>query len=211
MADSENSTSLRGVTRRALLAGSAAVPLASILRERSADGSATDPIAALYREWQHANSEATRWCKKWGELETVLVRSVGYPRVQISLPSSATTIWVTTHEDIDRELADRPDLGVVRTRLHGDLTAHKTRWEAATNAVGLSEADRQEVLACERRETLAFRAFSLAARDLTGIITKLTLILQMGEAREGDGEFPWPQIASVTNDLRRLANIETAD
>jgi hypothetical protein len=163
----------------------------------------------LYRDWQQANSEAMRWCKQWGELETVLVRSVGYPRVQISLPSSAAAIWVTTHEDIDRELADRAELEVVRTRLHADLADHEMRWDAAVDAVGLSEADRQEVLACERRETVAFRAFSIPARDLTGIITKLTLISQMGEARESDDEFPWPQIVSITTDLRRFANAGT--
>jgi hypothetical protein len=98
---------------------------------------------------------------------------------------------------------------MLRTRLHADLAAQKTRWDTEADAIGLVKVDRQEMLAWERRETLAFRAFSLPALDLTGIITKLTLILRMGEARESDDQFPWPQIDSVIADLQRLAEART--
>jgi hypothetical protein len=69
----------------------------------------------------------------------------------------------------------------------------------------MPEADHQEALAFERREALAFRAFALPAGDLAGVLTKLTLVLRMGEARDSDDAFPWPQIQSVINDLRRMA------
>lgn len=68
MVDSENSTSLSGVTRRALLAGTAVAPLAPILSHLSAGRVTADPIVALYHEWQRADTEALRWCRKWGEL-----------------------------------------------------------------------------------------------------------------------------------------------
>jgi hypothetical protein len=204
MVDSEIITSLPGVTRRALLAGTATVPLAPILRHSPADGATADPIMALYQDWRKADAEALRWCRKWGELEAVLARSVGFPRVPISLPSEAN-IWVTTHGDIDRQLVDKPDMEALSAQLHAKLAALTARWEAGVEAVGLAEVERQEKLAWEKREALAFRAFSLPSRDLASIIIKLTVILRMGEARESDDEFPWPQIASVIADLERLA------
>jgi hypothetical protein len=61
MTDGDHSTTPPGVTRRALLAGTATVPLAPILRDRSTD-TAADPIAALYRDWLHADAEVKHWC-----------------------------------------------------------------------------------------------------------------------------------------------------
>jgi hypothetical protein len=203
MDKAENSMSLSGVTRRALLAGTATVPLAPILRDRSTD-TAADPIASLYREWRQADAEAGHWCREWGKLETALARSVGFPRVAISLPSSTAPIWVTTHEDIDRAIADRPDLEPLRESLHAELAARAACWDAEATAIGLAEADRQEALAFERREAFAFQAFALPASDLAGVLTKLTLVLRMGQTRDSDDAFPWPQIQSVIHDLRRL-------
>jgi hypothetical protein len=203
MVESEDTTSLPAVTRRTLLTGAATVPLAPILRDRSTD-TAADPIAALYRDWRQADAEVKHWCRRWGELESVLIRSAGFPRVAILLPPSTAPIWVTTHEDIDHALADRLDRETLRARLHAQLAAQKARWDAEANKIGLAEADRQEVLAFERRETLAFRAFALPADDLAGVLTKLTLVLQMGETRDTDHAFPWPQIQSVINDLWRM-------
>ena len=203
MVKAENSTSLSGVTRRALLAGTATVPLAPILRDHSTD-TAADPIAALYRDWRQADAEARHWCREWGKLESALVRSVGFPRVAISLPSSTAPTWVTTHEDIDHALADRPDLVPLRGSLHAELAVRIARWDAEATAIGLAEADRLEALAFERREALAFQAFALSAGDLAGVLTKLTLVLRMGQTRDSDDAFPWPQIQSVIRDLRRL-------
>jgi hypothetical protein len=203
MTDCDHSTTPRGVTRRAILASTATVPLASILRNRSTD-TAADPIAALYRDWRQANAEAQRWCRKWGKLESLLARSVGFPRVAISLPSSTTPTWVTTHEDIDHALADRPDLETLRGSLHTELAAQKARWDAEATAIGFAEAGRQEGLALERREALAFRAFAHPAGNLADALTKLTLVLRMGEARDSDDAFPWPQIQSVIDDIGRI-------
>ena len=129
---------------------------------------------------------------------------MGFPRVAISLPSSTTPTWVSTHDDIDRALADRPDLEALHGSLHAELAARTARWNAEATAIGLAEADRQEGLAFERREALAFQAFALSAGDLAGVLTKLTLVLRMGETQDSDEAFPWPQIQSVIRDLRRL-------
>lgn len=203
MADSENSRSLPGVTRRTLLAGTAMAPLTAT--RRPADGATAEPMTVLYRRWQQAEAEALHWSRKWGDLETVLARTVGYPRVSISSPSAEASIWVTTHDDIDRELADRPDQELLRARLHAELAGQKRRWDRQAEVIGLSEAEQAEQLAWEKRTALADRAFSLPGHDLSDIITKLTLISRMGEIRERDDEFPWPQIDSVIRDLRRLA------
>ena len=203
MTDGDHSTTTPGVTRRALLAGTATVPLAPILRDRSTD-TAADPIAALYRNWLQADAEVRNWSRKWGKLESAVARSVGFPRVAISLPSSTDLIWVTTHEDIDHALADGPDLEGLRARLHAELAARTASWDAEATEIGLAEADRQEGLAFERREALAFRAFALSAGDIAGVLTKLTLVLRMGETQGSDDAFPWPQIQSIIRDLRRL-------
>jgi hypothetical protein len=203
MVDSETSTSLSSVSRRTLLTGAATVPLAPILRNRSTD-SAADSIVALYRDWRQADADVKRWCRKWGKLESALARSVGFPRVAISLPSSKAAIWATTHEDIDHALADRSDVEALRESLHAELAARKACWDAEAAEIGLAEADHEETLAFERREVLAFQAFALPAGDLADVVTKLTLILRMGEARDSDDAFPWPQIQSVINDIRRL-------
>jgi hypothetical protein len=39
------------------------------------------------------------------------------------------------------------------------------------------------------------------------VIIKLTLILRTGEAEVSPDEHPWPQLRSVHNDLRRLAEV----
>ena len=58
MAESEDTTSLPGVTRRGLLASAATIPLAP----RPTD-IATDPIAAVYRDWRQADAEVRHWCR----------------------------------------------------------------------------------------------------------------------------------------------------
>ena len=156
MAESEDTTSLLGVTRRALLTSAATIPLAPILRGRPTD-TAASPIAAVYRDWRKADAEVRHWCREWGKPESALVRSVGFPRVAISLPPSTTPTWVATHEDIDRTLVDSSDLETLRGSLHAELAARTARWDAEATAIGLAAADRQEALALERREELAFR------------------------------------------------------
>ena len=203
MTNGDHSTTPLCVTRRALLGGTATVPLAPILHGHSTD-TAADPIAALYRDWRQADAEVRHWCREWGQLESALVRSMGFPRVAISVPSSTAPTWVTTHEDIDRAVANTPDTEALRGSLHAELAARTARWDAEATAIGLAEADRQEALAFERREALAFRAFAVSAGDVAGVLTKLTLVLRMGQTRDSDDAFPWPQIQSVIRDLRRL-------
>lgn len=134
---------------------------------------------------------------------------MGYPRVLLSPPDTAADVWATTHGDIDHRLADTPDREALGESLHATLTDLTIRWKTEAEAIGLNEAERQEKLAWERREALSIQVFSLPGRDLDSIVTKLTLTLRMGETRESDDEFPWPQIGSIISDLRRLAKTGT--
>ena len=205
MADSENSRSPSGVTRRALLAGTAATPMMASRPPRAADNVTAEPLVDLYQRWLQADAEEFHWGRKWGELETALARNVGYPRVPIALPSTAAPVWVSTHDDIDREIADSADKEIRSAALHADLTDLQMRWNTEAETVGLSDAEHQQELAWEKRQTLANRVFSLPGRDLAEVIMKLTIILRTGKSRERDNEFPWPQIESVIHDVRRLA------
>lgn len=205
MADSESGRSLSGVTRRALLASMAAAPLTATSRPFAAECATAESITALYQQWQQTDAEALHWSRKWGDLEAVLGRAVGYPRVSISSPSAEAPVWVSAHDDIDRELADRPGQEPLSATLHAELADQKMRWDMEAEAIGLSDAEREERLAWEKRQALADHVFSLPGYDLADVITKLALILRMGEIRERDDEFPWPQIDSVIRDLRRLA------
>jgi hypothetical protein len=209
MVDSENSTSLSGVTRRALMAGTAAAPLAPILCHLLPDRATPDPIIALNQEWQRADAEAMYWCRRWGELEAGLARAMGYPRVSIAAPGSDAVVWATTHADIDRQLADTQDRGTLAESLHAKLAELTIRWKKEAETIGLNEAERQEKLAWDRRDALSVRMFSLHGRDLDSVVTKLTLTLRMGETRESDEEFPWPQIGAIIADLRRIVETGT--
>jgi hypothetical protein len=205
MADSENSTSLAGVTRRSLLAGTATAPLLPILpRDHAA---AVDPILPLWRDWQKLDAEAGRWCRRWQTLEAALVRAHSVPRVKVSRAPAATAIWATTHRDIDDALEEAPDADALRTGLHADLDLLQARWDEAAEACGLHEAGRREEEAWNRREALAATIFAQSARDAVGIAAKLSLIVRMGEASADDEEFPWPQIRSALVDLRRISGI----
>jgi hypothetical protein len=209
MVDTEDNTTRSGVTRRTLLAGTIVTPLASSIGVRADSTVDAASITTLYQEWQSADAEAARWCRKWGELETVLVRSLGYPRVPISLPNSSDIMWATTHEDIDYHLKNSPDSDVLGPRLHEHLVSQKASWEMQADAIGMLEAERQETKAWDKREAIALRVFSLRADDLASIIIKLTLIQRMGETRKNDDEFPWPQIGAIISDLKRLTDERT--
>jgi hypothetical protein len=204
MVDSKDSTSLPDLTRRTLLSGTALIPLARFVGLNSVNPHAVDPVATLYQEWVLADAEAMWWCRRSDELEGELFRSIGYPRVSILLSDSSDMVWVSAHTDIDRILENMPDSEILRAQLHADLDRRQALWDREAAFSGLVEAERQEAVAWERRESLATRALSLPTHSLSNVVTKLTLILRMGEEREDDDEFPWSQINSVLVDLRRL-------
>ncbi len=206
MVDSEDSTSLRSVSRRTLLGGAISTPLAStpILNQRATP--VGDPILSLWRDWECAFAEAATWSAEWGGLESKLVCQVGFPRVLVPSPPAVCAVWATSHEVIDRELSDVLSRDDLRKRLHSDLTDQVAKWDAAAKAIGLDETDHQADHAWKKSEEIAGAIFALPACGIPGVIAKLELILRMGQTQSDDGEFPWGQLRSTIADLRRLVN-----
>jgi hypothetical protein len=207
MVDSETTTSLPFVTRRTLLTGAittAVIPIRAMSSDSSVAG---DPILSLWRDWQSVFAEAVAWSVKAGSLEHAMARKVGYPRVLIPSLAQGDPIWATSHADIDAELEGTAVTDEQRQQLHSDLAAQQARWDTAKEATGFNEADRNETEAWARSEELANALFTLPAQGILGVIIKLTLILRTGEAEVSPDEHPWPQLRSVHNDLRRLAEV----
>ncbi|MCG7509106.1 hypothetical protein [Mesorhizobium retamae] len=87
MADSDNSTTLPSVTRRAVLLGAAvAVAACDQAAVVGADGEAepvSDPSLVVWRRWQLARQETERLCRKQQSLERRLLETVGIPQAGV--------------------------------------------------------------------------------------------------------------------------------
>jgi hypothetical protein len=156
------------------------MPLAPIFRGRPTY-TAADPIAALYRDWRYSDAEAPHWCREWGKPESALARSVGFPRVAISVPSSTAPTWVTTHEDIDHALADGPDLvhcaGACACRAcrpNGSLGCGSHRNRICRGRPAASARFR-------KAGGISFPGFAVSAGDLADLLKKIMLVLRMGQ------------------------------
>ena len=208
MIDSENSTSAPSVSRRTVLTGaisSAAMPFRS---PRSSSSTADEPIRSLWREWQRIYAEAVAWSERAGSIEHAIARSLGFPRVRVPSPPGVQPVWATTHGDIDAALERAPVADGQRRQLHSDLSEQQVCWDAASEAQGLNNAQRNEIEAWDNSEQLAEALFELPAKSLIGVMIKLNVILHSGEARVSPEEHPWPQIRCVSEDVRRLAGID---
>ena len=207
MVDSENSTSLSSVSRRALLGTIVTAPLAYCSGLASPDSTlATDPVLLLWEDWQSAFAEATVYGAKWAALESMLARSIGFPRVVIPTSPGRAEVWVISHERIDEELRDMPASEDLRRQLRSDLATQQARWDAAAEQSGLDTADHQEEAALNRSAEIAAALFELPARSTAGVIVKLELILRIGQTQSDDDEFPWGQLRTTIADLRRLVS-----
>src|SRR6185312_8640686 len=104
MSDSENSTTLPDVSRRELLAAAAVAPLNPASPGRMPD--ASDPVLPLWRERQRLHARAVALCRRWGELETHLIKEIGFPKVELPCAETPNRTCAFSHHEIDRAFAE---------------------------------------------------------------------------------------------------------
>ena len=102
------------------------------------------------------------------------------------------------------------DGGVPRQRdhavvpLHAELAARRTRWDAAAEALGFDEANRQELEAWREQEEAVRAVFRVRAATLAGVEAKLALMIQLCATFSDDPDFPLPQLRSTLADVKYL-------
>ncbi|WP_292464495.1 hypothetical protein [Mesorhizobium sp.] len=208
MADSDNTTTRPLITRRRLLAGTAIAiagwkPNAFAGNDLQADQFA-DPAIAVWRKWQIAREHTEQLCRQQQRLERKLVETIGFPCATIRVREE----HVRLHSiQAIRKLVSLGSEGVARrSGAEVDFAAHQARWDAADKEIGYSATLQAEREAADRAEDLLGLLSGTPAASLAGVAAKLDAVLKEGESSDCDGEFPWPQIRSVFEDIHRLSS-----
>jgi len=205
MTDSENSMSLPAVSRRELLARAVAVPIVPLGSGSSAaTPEACDPILPLWHEWQRLHAYAAELCQRWQEIESRLVRTVGFPQVFIPSPKGGRDICAQSHLEIDQAIAAGDCSQEWGAALHAEFADRRARWDAEAGALGFDESNRQELAAWHREQEAMRVIFRTRAATLVGIETKLGLLIHLSSVFSDDPEFPLPQVRSILADVKRL-------
>ncbi|MGK9171548.1 hypothetical protein KXR53_35020 [Inquilinus limosus] len=204
MADSDDSTTLPALSRRALLGGATILPIGAA--DSCSHGGSSDPVLSLWTEWRAVHAELDAWQDDWQRKEGVLLRTVGMPRVLVPVPG-AEPVSACEPAEIDELLEDVPGTEALRERLHREFAAHRRRWETAAAAIGLGPVEERINLAWDRWEALTEGVWRTPARSPAGIAAKLSMVLAIGQSRSDDEEFPWPPLRSVLADLQRFASL----
>lgn len=204
MVDSENSTSLSSVSRRKLLSCAVATSALPAANSVAALTEVADPILPLWREWQRLHAYASGLCQRWQEIESRLVRTVGFPQVFIPSPDGARNISAQSHSEIDQAITAGECSRELGAALHAELAARRARWGAEAEALGFDEANRQELEAWREEEEAVRAVFRTRAATLAGVEIKLTLMIQLCDTFSDDPVFPLPQLRSTIADVRRL-------
>ncbi|WP_052120429.1 hypothetical protein [Inquilinus limosus] len=205
MADSDDSTTLPALSRRALLGGATILPIGAA--DAGLHRGSSDPVLDLWQEWRALDAELDAWQDDWQRKEGVLLRTVGMPRVLVPVPGRAEPVSACEPAEIDELLEDEAGTEALRERLHREFAAHRRRWETAAAAIGLGPVEARINLAWDRWEALMGSVWQTPARSLAGIAAKLSMVLSIGQSRSDDEEFPWPPLRSVLADLRRFAGL----
>ncbi len=209
MADSEISTSLSTVTRRRLLAGTA-LAVAIWPNQAGADPrnppamAVFDPALAIWRDWRVARSKTLSACQRQQRLERVLLErmrcrrgrtdaSTGEGVVGAKARGGDVVLPASGCDDID---AGR-DSGLNRSSCQAG-------WDAEDRRIGYSEARRAECVAADREQAVLQLLMGSSATTLAGILGKLDAVICEGAPSDDSGEFPWPQLRGVWEDLRRV-------
>ncbi|MBJ6133683.1 hypothetical protein JAU75_12620 [Ochrobactrum sp. Q0168] len=209
MADSDNSIRLPFVTRRKILAGTAiavgAVASDILARDMIKNEALSDPVLALWRQWQDAHLLMESHGSRLKSLERQLAETVDYAHAMIELTNgervrvySLTAIW-----DI---FDDAPDGAAACAKAEIDFAAHQSRWNDADREIGYSATVKAEQEAGDRAANILDVMAATASTSLAGVEAKLDATLREGSVWENCSEFPWPQIRSVRNDIRRMRN-----
>ena len=204
MVDSENSTSLPSVSRREVLSGLAATPAVRAAHLAIGRAEPPDPIVPLWVEWQRLHAHALHLCEHWQEIESRLVRAVGFPQVFIPSSDGARRVCAQSHSDIDQAMAAGGCSQELGAALHAELAARRARWDAEADALGFDEANRQELAAWREEEEAVRAVFRTRAATLAGVEIKRALRSQLCAAFSDDPDFPLPQLRSTLSDVKRL-------
>ncbi|HLY57962.1 MAG TPA: hypothetical protein VKS60_20535 [Stellaceae bacterium] len=181
MADADHTTTPSAVSRRSLLVGVAAAPLAPV--PEKPPESLTDPVVPLWREWQRRHARATSLCHRWQAIETQLARTIGFPP---PVP------------------AEGPISRVVDPSTGADAAAHQARWNAEAHRLGLEGAKRLENAAWDEEAIALHTVFCARATSLAGVEAKLALMARLCTDGSDDPDFPLPQLRSTLADVKSL-------
>lgn len=209
MADSDHSTTLSSVTRRLLMTQIVAVgalwPFGTRARENiSVRGHEDDPALHLCQSWHEVHSSTLALCQQQQQLETYLVKKVGFPCIKVQLRGGEKTV----HSVESLNELYSPENEVIWGRALADLTAHQARWDAADAEIGFSKTD-ELILRSEAAEQALLDDLPLCpARSVEGVLAKLLAILRYGEQWENSDDFPWRHIRSVLDDIAQQHDID---
>ncbi|NTG41675.1 hypothetical protein [Rhizobium rhizogenes] len=214
MADSDNSRSLPIVTRRRLLSASAAwltlqvgTADAALLGNDREQGMNADPVLALWQGWTTAYSEMEHLCRVQQRLESQMMKTVGFPSVEIVAGDGEHSVMAFSMEEIDYQLGGRPEFEAAKAQAKAILTERQTAWDALGEHLGYNHAKRGEEAACARQNGLAIALWTEPARSIAGATAKLHAILSVGQGSHD--EFPWPQIRAVITDLLTMGDVHS--
>ncbi|BCM21817.1 hypothetical protein [Mesorhizobium sp. J8] len=210
MADSDNTTPLSFVTRRRLMTQIVSVaglwPFGARAREDiSIKGRQDDPALRLCESWHEAHSSTLALCQKQQQLETYLVKVIGFPCAKMQLAGGGEK---TVHSVESLDELYSPENEVAWGRAFSELEAHQARWDAADAEIGFSRTD-ELIQRAEAAEQALMDDLPLTpACSVEGVLAKLLVILRYGEHWEDSDEFPWRHIRSVLDDLARYHHID---
>jgi hypothetical protein len=143
-------------------------------------------------------------CEHWQQIESRLVRAIGFPQVFIPSASGARKICAQSPSDIDQAVAAGDCSQEFGVALHTELAARRARWDAEAEALGFDEANRQELAAWREEEAAVRAVFRARAETLAGVEIKLALMIQLCDAFSDGADFPLPQLRSTIADVKRL-------
>lgn len=208
MADSEHTRIHAAVTRRTALqttvASIMAVPFQTTSARAWTDKPSSDPALTLWQDWQAAHLQTDKLCQEQQRLEAMLMRVVGFPRVEIDLPDDDMTVSVSHDTDIEELLDGDPALAELCAQAKVELAAQQARWVEADAAIGYSTARRDELAAADHAQRLVEALAQAPAITLAGVAGKLDMILREGQSSEDCEEFPWREIRLVLIDLQHI-------
>ncbi|MEO5757839.1 MAG: hypothetical protein ABIQ51_13395 [Mesorhizobium sp.] len=204
MADSDNTTSLPRVTRRAALTGTA-IAIAewkrkALARSITKTSRSPEPAVAVWYLWRAAHEETERLCRQQQYMERRLVEIVGVPPATLTL-SDGASVKLYTLETLHEVLNAGPKDEATHAKAEAEFAAHQARWDVADQEIGYSATLRAESEASDRMEDILVSLSETPATSLTGVAAKLDAILSGGESSEGTAEFPRLQIRSAFEDI----------
>lgn len=213
MADSDNTRTMPSVTRRKLLTATTIAAMALPFHNNSfatadtlAGNPSFDPALALWNDWRRAYLATIALCRKQQRLETSLVKTIGFPKVEVYRPGEEGAVVVCSPDAIDEVFGDNPAYAELRRKAEADLVAHQARWNTEDRRIGYSAALRAERIAVLHKQDIAEALMSTPATTLAGIAGKLDAVMREGESSEECDEFPWPELHAILTDLVRIAN-----